>query len=572
MRTDLKTIRCIVYRRVSTEKQAGDVYTSLEDQLHACEQLAAKLGVSIGHVYSDDGFSGSTIDKRPAMREMLADCAAAPKNGAPAYVLVLNDSRFGRFPDPEESTYWRFTLSKLGWHVRFAENDETENKPIRAIMRAMVAGQATQKREDVKANAKRGMKGTVERGYWCSQAPYGYRRKVVYPIGRERVLESGVRKAIDEKVVLVQHKEEAAIIRELFVRYATGEHSVQSLIDWATEVAPAHTWKHSSVQRALTNPAYVGDIVFGRTPADHAERAARPTRDVSDWYVHRSAHAPIIDRDLYDVVQEMLARNRRTTRGVRSDWVLSGIVLCRCGAPMVSGGGGRRKRRNGRMTGEYFQPSYRCSTTNKPAHRCEYSGTVAKNALEEVVIREIAREASTPIAQARLAEYLDAALEASQVSPAAEFDALKKERDGLALRRDRILAAIEEGTITAADAKSRLTQIATADARLLGQIETALSRKQDKRRLRTDRDRIVRLFADMPLFLKSLSGPALREMIRPWIRRAVFNTDTRQLRLEIRHIPRMHMLSGPRGRRPEQDHGRDPVTVRRVIVPRRAAA
>jgi DNA invertase Pin-like site-specific DNA recombinase len=572
MSTDLRTIRCVIYRRVSTERQAGEVFSSLDDQRRACELLANHLDLDIGPVYTDDGFSGATIERRPAMQALLADCAAAPKRlDAPSYILVLNDSRWGRFPDPEESAYWRVHLARVGWIVRFAENDSSDDKTVRSLLRAIGASAATQKRDDVKANARRGMKGTVERGFWCSQAPFGYRRKVVYPPGRERVLDSGVRKAIDEKVVLAPHEEEAGVVRELFRRYATGEHSVQSLIDWASEVAPTHTWQHSSMYAVLTNPAHVGDIVFGRTPADRHERAARSTRARSEWYVHRDGHPAIVARALFDRVQEMLQQNRRRTRGVRSDWILSGIATCRCGAPLVSGGGGRRRKptRDGKGAPS-FEPSYRCSTHGNRARRCEYSGTVVKTAIESVVLREIMREASTPFAQQRILAHLDAALERARSTPGAELDALRRERAEIAQRRERLLSVIEDGTIKRDLARTRLDRLEAMDARVLAQIEAAADSASDEHQMRRDRDRIAEVLANLPALFKRLDGPQLRELVRPWIRRAVFNTDTRVLRLEIRHIPRFHMLSDPMGRLRAQEH--EAVTVRRLVVPRRVAA
>ncbi len=542
---DLRSLRCVVYRRVSTERQAGEVYTSLEDQDRACRELAAKLGLTIGHVYTDDGFSGATIEQRPAMRELIADCRAAERRRDPAYVLVLNDSRWGRFPNPEEATYWRFELERHGWLVRFAENDDTENKPVRALMRALVAGQATQKREDVKANAKRGMKGTVDRGFWCSQAPFGYRRKVVYPPGRERVLDTGMRKAIDEKIALTPHEAEAKIVRELFARFATGEHSTQSLIEWLKGVSKERVWKHAIVRTVLTNPAYVGDIVFGRVPSDRSERAIHPTRDRADWYVKRQAHPAIVDRALFDRVQELLERNRRTTRGVRSDWILSGIVRCRCGAHMISGGGGRRGRRHG---DGHFEPSYRCSTINKAkGARCPFGGSIAKSTIERAVIQTIANEASTPVAQSRILAFLDEALDAARSTPTTELDALRRERAAVAQRRERVLDAIEAGTVKGADAKARLEKLSIEDTRLLAQIEAMATRAADETIVRADRDRLAQLLSTLPKTMMELSGPALRELVRPWVKDAVFNTDSRVLRLEIRHIPRFSMLSDPMG-------------------------
>jgi DNA invertase Pin-like site-specific DNA recombinase len=558
---DLRAARCVVYRRVSTEKQVNETLSSLDDQHRACELLAQRLGLAIDHVYTDDGYSGGTIEQRPAMQAMLADCAQAPRTAREqGFVLVLNDSRFGRFPDPEESAYWRFHLSRLGWLVRFAEHDDTDDLPTRGIMRAVSAGEATRKRQAVQANAKRGMRGSIDRGFWCSQAPFGFRRKVVYPVGRERILESGVRKAVDEKIVLAPHAEEAAIVVELFRKYSSGEHSLSSLVDWITEVAPGRLWKFSMVRNALSNPAYVGDIVFGRMPHDPQERKAGK-RDRSQWYVKRSAHTPVVDRALFDRVQDLLERNRRTTKGVRSDWIVSGIVTCRCGVGLISGGGGR----NGRKGGGTWEPCYRCATRNRrrPA-QCKYRGTIAKSALEHAVMSAVAAEASTPAARARILKHLDAAIARARTSPADALDALRRERAAVSLKRDRLVDAIADGTLSRELARTRLEQLNAADDRLLAQIESAATQALNVEQARADRDRIAKMLANLPQLLARLQGPTLRELIRPWIHRAVFNTDTRVLTLEIKHFPLFHMESDSMGRHRKQQHSG--VTRRRVRV------
>jgi DNA invertase Pin-like site-specific DNA recombinase len=543
---DLSSVRCVAYRRVSTEKQAGEVYTSLDDQQRACDELAGRLNVTIAQTYTDDGYSGATIEQRPALRALIDDCRKAKRSlKHPGRVLVLNDSRWGRFPNPEEGTYWRFELERHGWLVQFVENDDTGNKSIRAIMRAMVAGQATQKRDDVKANAKRGMRGSVERGYWCSAAPYGFRRHVVHPAGRERVLDNGVRKAVDERVALTPFESEAVLIRELFRRFATGEHSISSLMTWMQRVAPDRAWRFAAVRCALTNPAYVGDVVFGRVPSDRGERAIQRTRDASEWYVRRNAHPKIVDRVVFNRVQDLLARNQKVRRGVRSDWVLSGIVRCRCSAPMISGGGGRKGRKHG---DGHFEPSYRCSTHNKgPRIRCSFGGTVTKDALESAVVGTIAKEASTAAARARLLALLDQAFDVARRAPSVDVVKIERERAAVALRRGRIVEAIESGVLKTADAKSRLDRLAAIDNDLLAQLDAVGTNAPDARQLRVERDRIAAMFLDLPTVLRSLAGPALRELIRPWIRAAVFNTETRVLRLEIRHIPRLHMLTDATG-------------------------
>ena len=189
------------------------MHTSLEDQTQAIEGLAEKLGVTAGCWFRDAGASGATAEGRPAFMEMLGWCEQNSRPmDSPGHVLVLNDSRFGRFVEPEEATFWRHHLYRLGWIVRFCEGDEVEGD-FRSVVRAIGSVQATEYRRNLVANTRRGMKGAAEQGFWTREAPYGYRRQVVYPPDAGRVLEIGQLKAPNEKVKLAPHTEEARMVR-----------------------------------------------------------------------------------------------------------------------------------------------------------------------------------------------------------------------------------------------------------------------------------------------------------------------------------------------------------------------
>lgn len=156
----LPALDTVAYCRVSTEEQAREDRTSLQDQQDGIGRLAARLRRTVGEVFEDAGVSGGTAEDRPGFMALLAFCRAHPRpRRAPGYVLVLNDSRWGRFENPEEATYWRVDLEKhAGWVVRFAEADDTDDRTARGILRSLYSAQASAYREQIKANARRGVR------------------------------------------------------------------------------------------------------------------------------------------------------------------------------------------------------------------------------------------------------------------------------------------------------------------------------------------------------------------------------------------------------------------------------
>jgi DNA invertase Pin-like site-specific DNA recombinase len=399
---------CVGYVRVSTDRQAGERQTSLADQQKAIEGLAAKLGQAVESWYRDEGASGATVEKRPALRALLSDCLAAPRpRSRPGYVLVLNDSRWGRFPNPDQAAALRFQLDQAGWLVRFVEGDESDDPTMRHVMRAIGGAQASEYRRNVQRNARRGSRGTAAQGFWATRAPYGYRRVVVFPAGAHRVLDAHQRKAPNEKVALEPHAAEAAIVRELFLRYATGTESLASLAEWARAVDPSRRWSARSIMLKLSNPAYVGDVISGRVSRG-ADGKIAAVHAESDWVMKKDAHPPIIDRDTFARCQEVLARNAKWTKRVRSDWVVSGLVRCRCGKAYVAGGGNSNRAR-----GRADTLIYRCVTkAGLKADRCQYVGAVKKEWLEAAVVDTLAAVIGSPKVQRETIAALDAALDA----------------------------------------------------------------------------------------------------------------------------------------------------------------
>lgn len=570
---DLAGMSAIGYTRVSTEEQAREKQTSLADQRAAVAVLAEKLGVTIGHVFEDAGASGAW-DDRPAFAALIASCKASPRRRShPALVLVLNDSRWGRFDDPEDSTFFRREIGRIGWHVRFAEQDEITDPMLRSVFRAITQGQATQYRTTLKANVLRGCRGQAEQGYWQAKAPFGYLRCVVYPPGRERSLDNHVPKATDEKLVLIPHAEEAPIVREIFNRYVQGGESLASLLEWASRAYPSRDWSRAAMLRLLTNPAYIGDIVWGRMAV---EPGRRTTRSASEWYGKRDAHPALVSRDVFAAAQARLSINRHRTRGVRSDWILSGIVRCRCGAGFV-GHGDTGPKGGG--------PVYRCANRVSASKRCTYPGAVTKKLLEETTIAVLSKEIGSAVHRRAMESVIDRVLEESHAQ-ARTADDIARDLDSVRQRQARVVTAIESGTLHAQEARDRMNALRREHDALLNERSRSGRSGGD---LAAWRDALVSQALDFRSMAADLKGPALRELVSQWLHRAEFNTATRELTMEIRRVPAMTLgakqpassLSlgdfgtegDPSGTKTQRKaSGLDATITRRVIVGRRRSA
>lgn len=534
--------RCVAYTRVSTERQATEVATSLEEQAAQLERLAARFGVSVERWYRDEGASGASVEARPAFRQLLADCAAAPCGDVPGLVLVFDDSRWGRFPNPDEAAYWRHHLHQLGWIVRFAVGDDVEDIGFRHILRAIGGAQSSKERATIRRRARDGRRGSAMQGFWTGRAPIGYRRQVVYPTGSERILEDGQQKASSERVKLIPHPAEAELVRWAFERYASGEQTLQGLARALAERRPDRRWSKTVVQHLLRNPAYMGDVVGGRRPADRNERLTLGhVRPAAEWYAKRDAHEAIVPRELYAAVQARLAGNRRLGRGVKADYLLTGVLRCsRCGVHYHGGGHSALQRRGRPALVRFYKEAAPCGG---------HTGTVSRHIIDDTAVAEIARVVRRPTMATRIKAEIDRQL--STERPAVRLRDVAQERRRLIQQRDRLISAIAAGTVSQDEAAGAIERIRT-------QLEATdqsehVARFAARRAVHgPDRDRLVALALDFPRVVARLHGPALRDLVQAWLAGATFDKATRELMLQIRPVPGYVLASLPGRDIPQQ--------------------
>lgn len=458
-------------------------------------------------------------------------CTACPE-----HAIFLNDSRFGRFEDPDEAAHWRFELSRYGWIVRFVENDDTENVTIRHVMRAVGGAQASEYLVNVKANAIRGARGAASEGLWQREAPFGYRREATAP-GREPVLlEPGQRKSDDQKVRLAPGpKHEVELVRWAYETYAAGGISLGGLAKEMRARAPRLKWSKQSIGKMLSNPAYAGDVVWCRRPHGKAERQERWIRPPSEWVGKTNAHSPLVSRELFAAVQARLAKNKKQTRATQGGYPLSGLIHCAiCGMP-YGGGGGAINRRDPSDPDRYrfYKDSGSAADPSCPGR----TGTLTKRIVEPLVVEEISRVVSDPLVRQMIGEEIDRQLAAVLGDPEPRRMALLEERKALKTKRENLVRAVASGILSDSDAGGAMAEIRDGLAR----VETDLLRLEATaaaaEEIAAHRERLAALAADFAEQAARMGGAALRALLEPWLEAGTFDKNTRLLTLIVRRVP-----------------------------------
>jgi DNA invertase Pin-like site-specific DNA recombinase len=526
------------YTRVSTEQQATEQKTSLRDQDRLITEKAKSMGrvLDPDAIFTDAGISGATAEGRPGFMGLIRYCENNPRPAsAPGMIFVLNDSRFGRFDDPEEATHWRFVLKRLGWRVRFVEGDEVQDTFARGVIRFIGSAQASEYRANLKRTAKRAARSTAEKGLWQQEAPLGYRRLATRTDGAQRVLEIGQRKADDEVSRLtLGPEEEVEAIRTMFDGYANRHLSLGMLMTDMLARFPFRAWSRQTVRMTLKNPAYMGDVVWCRRVTDPVERLTQSVRDKSEWVVVRDAHPAIVSRELHQAVQDRMASNKRRTTATRGGYPLAGLIRCaQCGMHFA-GGGGQKGPSDDPDRFRFYKDTG--ATTRIPVCPPPIT-TLRKRWLEAVVIDAVAGVVADPVTQKTIREEVQAQMSTARDSEKDRRASLERDRDRLIDQRRRLVNAVASGALKDSEAAGNMaelrTRISASDAEIERMRFAGRSALPDKAEI----ERMVKLAQDFPVQVRRLNGVALREALRPWIANAVVDKEKRVLTLTLWRVP-----------------------------------
>lgn len=137
--------RAAQYVRMSTEHQQY----STENQGDKICEYAVRRNLEIVRTYADEGKSGLRIDGRQALQQLIADVQAGKADFQ--IILVYDVSRWGRFQDADESTYYEYICRRAGIQVVYcAEQFENDGSPVSTIVNGVkraMAGEYSREQE-----------------------------------------------------------------------------------------------------------------------------------------------------------------------------------------------------------------------------------------------------------------------------------------------------------------------------------------------------------------------------------------------------------------------------------------
>ena len=326
-------MKVAIYCRLSEEDRnkvnKEDDSNSIVNQKAMLIQYAVNQEWEIYDIYSDDDYTGADRN-RPQFKRLLGDAKAHKFD----IVLCKTQSRFTRELElVEKYIHGLFPI----WGIRFVsivDNADTANKGNKKSRQ--INGLVNEwYLEDMSENIRSVLTSRRENGFHIgSFAPYGYRKD---PSSKGHLI-------IDE--------ESAEIVKEIFNLFADGygktaiakilndrgvpnptEYKRKKGFRYAPSVrAASPLWKYSSVQWVLTNEVYIGNLVQGRAGSASYKTKQIVSRPKEQWIKVEGTHEPIIDMDLWRMVQRKINSHARVNQSTGKIHTFSQIAVCmHCG-------------------------------------------------------------------------------------------------------------------------------------------------------------------------------------------------------------------------------------------------
>lgn len=348
-----------MYCRLSRDDEQEGASGSIKNQQSILEKYAKDNGFPNPRVFVDDGWSGTTF-ARPAFTEIME----LAEKGLIGTLIVKDHSRLGRN---------RLVVGQLleeGFdslgvrYIAIMDNIDTAKGisdlvPMQDLFNEWHAKNTSQKVRNVFKN--KGMSGVP----LTTNPPFGYMKNP------------------DNKKEWMIDEEAAKVVRKIFALCIDGfgptqiakklkADKVMTPTEYWNSIgrncskppAVPYNWCSATVADILSKQEYCGDTVNFRSTTKSFKNKTKIERPQEEWKIFPNTHPAIIEREVFELVQELRQHRRRPTKsGIVSPF--SGLLYCAdCGQKLYYSVTGNYKREQA----NFFCSSYRKNSEVCSAH------------------------------------------------------------------------------------------------------------------------------------------------------------------------------------------------------------
>ena len=315
-----------IYLRKSREDIESEKYgegETLARHEKILTTLASTRNLTIGKIYREV-VSGETISERKEMQKLLKDVENEKWTG----VLVVEVERLARGDTADQgrvSKAFKYSHTKIITPVKTYDPDNEFDEEYFEFGLFM----SRREYKTINRRLQRGREISVSEGKFIGNiAPFGYDR---------------IKLKDSKGYSLSINQDEAPIVKEIFRLYTFESNTINSVAKQLNNMnlkpRISDKWTISSIKDILSNPTYIGKIVWNRRKQKKKTKngrliISRPRNQ--DYLIYDGLHEPIIDTETWNLVQEK--RKHNTPKVKHSHQVqnpLVGLVFCeKCGKPM----------------------------------------------------------------------------------------------------------------------------------------------------------------------------------------------------------------------------------------------
>lgn len=433
----MKTRRCAIYTRKSTDENMSLEFTSLDNQRMRAEAYIKSQPdwECIETRYDDAGFTGGDMN-RPALKRLLADI----EMGEIDVVLVYKSDRMTRSVSDLMQLVQLFDEYGITY-TSVTEGFSTASSSGRMFL-SMISTFAQYERELISERTAHKIAAARERGQWTGGRPL-----LGYDIERD---ERGSR--------LIVNQDEAPQVAALFDLYIEHESllTVAKIAnergwhtkEWTTKAGRTIEGKpfdKPTIHAILKNVTYIGMIA-------HREN------------VYKGQHQGIVDPGVFDRVKFLLQRNALSGgREVRNKHgaLLRGLLYCRSCKCAMSHSYTKK--------GDVLYRYYVCGRAQKSGYDSCPTKSIPAVEVEKYIVEQIKSIGNDD-------DLTTATIAKVRRETDAQIAQLTKERTRLVKRINKHHAQLSEGG--SADDLAPISEQAVADERRLAEVEAELDRLQ----------------------------------------------------------------------------------------------
>lgn len=309
-----RKLKVASYCRVSTEEELQ--MNSLDNQIiHYTNYIRSNPHWKFAGIFTDKGKSGTRTKSRTGFNKIIQYAL----DGKIDIIICKSISRFARnVIDTLETVK---LLREMGVRVIF-EKEELDTGNMQSDFALTVLSLMAQEES---RNISENITWATTKRFEMGQPIFG------------RMM--GYTKEDEEAWVIVE--EEAEVVREAFNETLKGKNPSQiakSFIRKGYKKANGRVdWSALAIRNILKNERYKGDVLSQKTyTRDYLSHEIMVNEGERNQYLLKDNHEPIVDKDTFNKVQDILSKTNPKTkikRGPRKSYPLSGRLVCgECGA------------------------------------------------------------------------------------------------------------------------------------------------------------------------------------------------------------------------------------------------